>query len=677
MRRATKQPRPFAEGGAGNECNPMMMTTGNAMTKIHKLPKRINTAVSAVSAAREHGPDFETVRRNTDWSGSKQKGICPVCHERKLSINRGRNKEVVVWCWGCSDGGQEAICTALGLSGSSYRTATTKRRRPSDTTPNYDEHGRHRNGLNVWRRACGFRGYRDLRPVSEPVEQPTAYFKSRGVANCPARAMLLPASEARKLANTREEQEGDPLFSKNAPVMCLPITTSDGRFTGVHTTSLNLHSSAKLNGDARRIFGIKKGGYIELNTPDPNEPLIVGEGVETTASAMEIAGDLPGVSAIDAGNFASVVLPPCAELIIARDRGRVGRKAATVLAQRYASQMPVRIAVPPKGYKDWNDAHRAALRGDLDIGKLKRAILRAPLYEIGPSDGFARTMEDIMQLEIAPRPCLLDPWVKARSSGQIHALRGAGKTRFAMSVAYALASGTAFLGWTVERPVRVLYIDAELDLAELKERLEALGPKAATLSVISFDDLYNQGVGLPDLGKAEGRQFFDREFELAQPDVVFLDSLTFLAKVAENEAEAWDPIAEWIVSWRRRGVTIIWVHHQGRSGKARGTSKREDSIEVSIALKPRDDIAGDGSAFELVFDKHRGFYGNDAAPRVVRFTSENGRIEWSCETKQENTKTRIAELLAGGYKQADIAKELNVTRGYVSQVVTKIKTLEE
>ena len=50
---------------------------------------------------------------------------------------------------------------------------------------------------------------------------------------------------------------------------------------------------------------------------------------------MQIAG-LQGVAAIDAGNFASVNLPPCSELIIARDRGSVGRDAAETLAQRYA-----------------------------------------------------------------------------------------------------------------------------------------------------------------------------------------------------------------------------------------------------------------------------------------------------------------------------------------------------
>ena len=88
---------------------------------------------------------------------------------------------------------------------------------------------------------------------------------------------------------------------------------------------------------------------------DPDAPLLVGEGIETTLSAMVLSG-YQGVSAIDAGNFASVVLPPCSEIIIARDRDKAGRKAAEALIARYGATKTIRVAIPPKGCKDWNDA---------------------------------------------------------------------------------------------------------------------------------------------------------------------------------------------------------------------------------------------------------------------------------------------------------------------------------
>ena len=53
------------------------------------------------------------------------------------------------------------------------------------------------------------------------------------------------------------------MLPKNAPVMTFPIIGKDG-LQGVHTTVLNLQGTAKLNDDARRVHGIKKGGYIPL-----------------------------------------------------------------------------------------------------------------------------------------------------------------------------------------------------------------------------------------------------------------------------------------------------------------------------------------------------------------------------------------------------------------------------
>lgn len=612
------------------------------------------------AAQRSDKPDLNSVRRDVDWQSSKQKGICPLCHKRKLSVSAGRDVEVVAKCWGGCN--QAEVAAALGLSGGEPRTGA-KLKHKSTSDQRYEEYCRFRDALAIFRRACDY------------SDQPRAYFQSRSIDKCPPTARLLPASETRTLTSIRPDRFGRALFSKQAPVMVLPIITSDGRFQGVHTTALKLEGNGKLNDNARRIFGLKKGGYIPLDIDeiDPAAPLIVGEGVETSASAMQIAG-LQGVAAIDAGNFASVNLPPCSELIIARDRGKAGGKAAEILAQRYAARLIVRIAVPPKVFADWNDAHQAAIKGG-DVDVLKRSILHARIYEeVGASEGFARTMEEMMALEVPPRPYLLKPWLTARGSGQIHAMRGVGKTRFALSVAYAVATGKPLLDWTVEQRTRVLYVDAELDLDDLKGRLRALGPKAENLRVISFDDLFNRGADLPDLGKPEGRAFFDREFDLFEPGLVVLDSITFLAKVAENEAEAWDPIADWIVSHRRRGRTILFVHHQGRSGKARGTTKREDGIEVSVGLKARDDLADDDcSAFELVFDKHRGFFGADAAPRIMRYSQTSDGIDWSYETKCENIKSRVSELFNEGYKQVDIAKELHITKGRVSQIVKELR----
>jgi len=43
------------------------------------------------------------------------------------------------------------------------------------------------------------------------------------------------------------------------------------------------------------------------------------------------------------------------------------------------------------------------------------------------------------------------------------------------------------------------------------------------------------------------------------------------------------------MDWRLRGVTILFVHHEGKAGTPRGTSKREDILDTVVRLKEHDD----------------------------------------------------------------------------------------
>ena len=59
----------------------------------------------------------------------------------------------------------------------------------------------------------------------------------------------------------------------------------------------------------RRCYGPVRGHHIALSRTDSDQPLIIGEGVESTLSAMQVAG-LPGISAINAGNLPHINPPP-------------------------------------------------------------------------------------------------------------------------------------------------------------------------------------------------------------------------------------------------------------------------------------------------------------------------------------------------------------------------------
>ena len=54
-------------------------------------------------------------------------------------------------------------------------------------------------------------------------------------------------------------------------------------------------------------------------------------------------------------------------------------------------------------------------------------------------------------------------------------------------------------------------------------------------------------------------------------------------------------------------------------------------------------------------------------------TTQSGVLEWSCDKVRDVRDEQIAEMLADGRSQNDIAEELKLSKGRVSQIVKKIK----
>lgn len=582
----------------------------------------------------------------TGLGGSHHSGLCrcPAHDDNTPSLSvRDVNGKVRLKCFaGCS---YEQISAALrqrGLWGSSSvsRGFQQKENQPSESKLRESEDLHH--SL--------------LKAVLRSKETPSEYLKGRGLGLEPKNLKLLSESDCFRITG------------KRFPAMAAAILSQNGDVQGTHVTYLTRDKKQNCvgrDGKLRRMYGKSGYGAVPLAPTDERSPVVIGEGIETTLAAMELSG-LPGVAALSAENLKVISPPPCASVIIAADNDNPGKEAASALAYKLSSQgYTVRIALPPEEGTDWNDA----LNGSADKEELRKSLLEAKPYEVKGDGGLALTMEQVMKLDVPPRHYLLKPWLRERSSGMIHAPRGAGKTWFAIAVAYAVASGRSLLDWEVVHRTRVLYVDAELDLLTIQERLKLLGEPTENLFFLSFDHLFQKGQLLPDLGRPEGREFFDRQFAKLKPGLVVLDSLTYLAKIPENEAECWDPIASWIMKHRRLGTTILFVHHQGRSGKARGTTKREDGIEVSISLKPMDNLAdADGSAMELTFDKHREFFGSDAAPRIVKWSTNTGELIWETGEAPDSNKKRIIEMLKEGKRPTDIANELGVSKSYVSIV---------
>lgn len=297
------------------------------------------------------------------------------------------------------------------------------------------------------------------------------------------------------------------------------------------------------------------------------------------------------------------------------------------------------------------------------------------------SNIIALDLHDLAKMKFKPREPLLLPWLHSQDLCMVYAGRGIGKTHFALSIAYAVATGGKFMDWQANQPRKVLYLDGELPGTVMQNRLLMHLPKQEpapgfvrvfTPDLMGIDDL------MPDLATSDGQEAINA---LIEPDtaLVIVDNLSAWARgsKAENDAESWLPIASWVLALRRRGIAVLMVHHAGKGGDQRGTSKREDVLDVVIKLsRPKDYAPEQGARFELSFTKARNLRGTEAEGLELTLrTDVEGAASWQWQTLEGSTYQRVVELAKEGLKQAEIARELDINRSTVSRHCRKALAL--
>ena len=148
----------------------------------------------------------------------------------------------------------------------------------------------------------------------------------------------------------------------------------------------------------------------------------------------------------------------------------------------------------------------------------------------------------------------------------------------------------------------MLLIDGEMPAAALQERLASIIASAPGTELdpqnikILAGDLVEAG-GIGNLASTNVQAEIDRWLDCV--DLLVLDNLSSLtAVIRDNDAESWGPIQEWLLKLRRRGISVLIVHHAGKGGQQRGTSRREDVLDTSISLRhPGDYSPVEGARF--------------------------------------------------------------------------------
>lgn len=293
------------------------------------------------------------------------------------------------------------------------------------------------------------------------------------------------------------------------------------------------------------------------------------------------------------------------------------------------------------------------------------------------------TLSDFLMLELKPVSFVIDPILPAQGMALIYAWRGAGKTFFNLEIAAAVAAGgPKCFCWTIPEPRRVLYVDGEMPANELQDRLRKI--------------LIGRGMKMPEVA---------RNFELFTPDLVeghvlnivtragqkliedhleagtllILDNLSALGHApgtSESESESWWPVQEWALSLRKKGITIIFIHHAGKKGEQRGTSAREDLMHTVIGMKkPADYSQHEGLRTEITFEKIRRYQGATGLyPFEIKMeTDDRGGVVWFERPLVEIVEARVKELLGMGMKVSEVAEECHLSRYQVYRIQNRLQ----
>ena len=346
------------------------------------------------------------------------------------------------------------------------------------------------------------------------------------------------------------------------------------------------------------------------------------------------------------------------KLLARADRGLT---ALDSLAARFSDREPHFSAT---------GAIRADMPTSISSGVLGRAVQRV-------ADGpriVALEIGELLTRDFPPKEAFLSPWLRRQDLAMVYAKRGVGKTHFCLALAYAVASGGSFLGWKAPVPRRVLYIDGEMPGVTMKERLAVLAqsqeaePPEGFFRIVTPDA---QDYPLPDLATKDGQ--LELGTAIGDAELIVLDNLSALMRAGvENEGEAWVPMASWALARRREGRAVLFVHHAGKGGQQRGSSRREDLLDISIQLKhPSDYTPEQGARFEIIFDKARGLFGDDVQSIEAGLTQGPGDAIWTWRKADGAAADRIMELKNLKMSASEIATELGVHRSTVYRAIVK------
>ena len=419
---------------------------------------------------------------------------------------------------------------------------------------------------------------------------------------------------------------------------------------------------------------------------NPREPVLIVEGEKTAVEAEELFPDhvvitWPG----GAQGAASVDWHPLQgrDVTIWPDADEPGKHAAEEIAANLQL-----IGVTAKIVTLPSDLPRG---WDLADPKPKGLDIEDLLLGAKEARGFGLvdlllTARQLSEMEVPVREMVIDPFLPTSSINLLYAQRGVGKTWVGMTLAMSVAMGEDFLPFEVPERRGVLYIDGEMPLAMLKDRVVAIGAdKLDNFHILPSESLF-QGSGPLNIHSKKDQARIDAMLQKIDVDLVIFDNLSSLRSgIDENDNSTLDVFLHWLLALRHKGYALLLVHHAGKGGDQRGASRLEDFLDTTIKLVAvsKDDAEDEGACFDWNFTKTRGSPVKPDRIRLRLKPQDDGTLSWKFgEAPQRKPQHKTLRAIYFGpesdgsslfEKQLDLAKATGLQKAAISKHVKALR----
>jgi hypothetical protein len=258
--------------------------------------------------------------------------------------------------------------------------------------------------------------------------------------------------------------------------------------------------------------------------------------------------------------------------IVADDDGP-GRSHAHEVADALAGIVgEVHLWLPHEGHKDISE-HLGAGRG-LDVMRSMDEPATPELLQ------WAVDWSTAWATDYSGSDWILEPLIARGRGHALYAPAKTGKSLITLEAAAALATGRTFLDWAGGTRHHVLYVDYEMTLADLMERLAAFGyGPDDDLSHLHYILLPT----IPTLDTSDGARFVVDAAVTWACEWVVIDTMGRAVSGIENDSTAYMAFARVTgLALKSAGIAYHRLDHAGKSAEAgqRGSSAKNDDVDV-------------------------------------------------------------------------------------------------